>query len=897
MKQNKKIWKIGVLFSLFIIILLVRNADASWFGDIFGGGHCYSWMPPKTAQACDQCGVINNVAGLVPCTDYSCHSLGVDCVFDETTKLCTEQSTNDRSAPSITECKAMDLMTQKYYTVEKKNMACSISGQVEAYSAVAFYLTLDEAGTCSISEDPAFNFEDGEQLITETGGISKNQFFIYPTGSGEFNCNGMCTFYVKCADYNGNIMDSYTLEFIAKEAPDKAPPIILGYSLTSGAHILQSTTSINPFHLVAMDNEGVKECRYSSSSTADYNSAELMECSSTIDIDAGGWKCTKMGGLTTTANENKYYFKCKDVNNNVMPNWNEFKLLKVTSTLNVGITSPGAEIKGTNNMLKVGVSGYEQGVSSCLYDIKWRAGGDTTELTPSTEMIKESEGIYSLSLSLANSGRYDVKVECTDGVGQSATDEKSFNYVNEPLKFTFNPASVASATQNNFLDAVLAVSGGRNGKGDTSECRYKRFGISDDLSAVKFSDLNVVLPKSAPQIYQITFNNLLSGINRFYVMCEDFDARGNYYGEEYKINFNPGGLAIEQQPSHSEIRQTANGYGLDLYLVLSGGPDADGSATCYYNDKFISGMYTSFSTSQYKDSFTKGDVIDYSGKEARKYTKTVSISPNVLVDFYIRCADKYNGLTNTIKHSVLYTSSGGTTPECTSNSDCYSGEICNAYGICVSSDGGTITGTGPLSVLSVGPSGNIGNKNVKLYMTLTGGVSEFGKNLNCYYNTNYDPIFERSTGITLAEFNQFFNVNRLDQSELLDSSNGGPGTRYYKMLNLANGNYTYYAACKDSADTVSEVRRIGFSISEDITPPILQFYTEGSLFKVRLNERGSCFVKQGDNWGEMSADSDGVIHSTPVRTDKTYMIKCKDSWNNWRPGPTENDFITVVKNG
>ena len=43
--------------------------------------------------------------------------------------------------------------------------------------------------------------------------------------------------------------------------------------------------------------------------------------------------------------------------------------------------------------------------------------------------------------------------------------------------------------------------------------------------------------------------------------------------------------------------------------------------------------------------------------------------------------------------------------------------------------------------------------------------------------------------------------------------------------------------------------------------------------------------------------SDKLIHSTPVRIDKTYMIRCKDSWNNWKPGPTETDFITVVKNG
>ena len=195
--------------------------------------------------------------------------------------------------------------------------------------------------------------------------------------------------------------------------------------------------------------------------------------------------------------------------------------------------------------------------------------------------------------------------------------------------------------------------------------------------------------------------------------------------------------------------------------------------------------------------------------------------------------------------------------------------------------------------MSAGPNGNIGTKEVKLFIALNGGADEFGKNLNCYYYTgSYDPIFGRTTGIKLDEFNSYFTGtnNKLVSYEFITS-----GTRYYKMFNLTNGNYTYYLACKDSADSISDVETVSFSISEDIAPPIMQFYTEGSLFKVRLNERGSCLVKQGDSFVDMSADSNGLVHSTPVRADKTYMIRCKDVWDNWYPGAS--DFITVVKNG
>ncbi len=79
MKQIKKMWKIGHLFSLVIIILLIKNVDASFIGNTFGGDQCHLWMPPGTSfntntQQCEQCGMIGNIRGLVPCTEYSCHS-------------------------------------------------------------------------------------------------------------------------------------------------------------------------------------------------------------------------------------------------------------------------------------------------------------------------------------------------------------------------------------------------------------------------------------------------------------------------------------------------------------------------------------------------------------------------------------------------------------------------------------------------------------------------------------------------------------------------------------------------------------------------------------------------------------------------------------------------------
>jgi len=852
MRINKKKWTIGILFS-FIIIFEINNVDASFFGNTFGGDQCHLWMPPGTSfntdsQECDQCGVLGNIRGLIPCTEYSCHSLGIDCNFDEATRTCTEQNQNDRRSPVIEDCSAKDLVTSDNYNIKKQNKKCSIDGQVEAYSALGFYLLLDEAGECSISDEPAFDIQDGIPLTTETGGISRNQFFFYPTLSGEFNCNGLCTFYVKCADFNENVGDLYTLEFFVKDAPDRAPPMIFGYSLFDGAYIPLDTTNIAPFYLVAFDNEGVKECRYAESSTADYDSAELLQCSDTIDMGVGGWKCTKNGGLNTPNNENKYYFKCEDINGNKMPNWQEYKIYKSQNTLTVGITSPGTDVSGTSNSLTVGVNDFEQGIGYCRYDLKWRGGGDTTALDPSTDMIKQSDGIYSSDLDLVNSGTYDVKVECVDGVGQSATDELSFNYRNEPLSFRFNPSSVASAT-NDYLDVGLTVSGGREGKGNTWQCKYEKVGIDTNLNTLKIEDLDVSIYKSSSQYYSIRFGGLTSGVNRFYVMCEDFDARKSYYGEEYRINFNPFGLVVEEK-GNSPVESINGNYETDLYVILSGGPDNDGSADCYYTDTYAHGIYDSFSTSQYRfDKFTKEDIVDYSGKSARIYTKTVTITPDIPNDFYVRCVDKYQGTTEVMKNTVLYTPSGSggdTAPECTTDSDCDSGEVCSSGGYCITSEDG----------------------DSDEYCEDQNGVfCEQGYTCN---------------GPTLDYKGSFSGAPICCSDESYCDSQGG---NQFESCEAQSGEICIQGqVCDgqfiDSTDSKGGSARCcdGQCIFEDDTPleqPL--FYRSGSNFFVLTNKAAICYIKKNNENIQMNSDTMNRLHDTSIISEGSYEVKCTDN--------------------
>lgn len=104
------------------------------------------------------------------------------------------------------------------------------------------------------------------------------------------------------------------------------------------------------------------------------------------------------------------------------------------------------------------------------------------------------------------------------------------------------------------------------------------------------------------------------------------------------------------------------------------------------------------------------------------------------------------------------------------------------------------------------------------------------------------------------------------------------------------GEYNYYIACRDG-DYISRAKEIKFNLVIDNTPPIPQFYTEGNLFKVRLNEKGECYVKQGEIFVKMTSDTAGIVHSTPASAKKSYEVRCKDLWNNWVPG--ESTAISV----
>jgi hypothetical protein len=344
---------IGVLLAMAITAILLAICKDDEKRDVTFV--CKKWEPPQNSNDCHKCNEMQKDGGVLPndpklvydypkavkddpdmygeytpyqCTKALCESLGY-CQFEDKTvdgPRCLElepttipvkikfddvkSTCNDKEPGEVGGCN-VDSSTDNLLT---------ISGQLQEFSELNITLkTIDDKGkeimaTCAYTPnfkeayaDLALNFAEKDLLA-----------YKHTLAIANVQQNKSFSLQVFCKGTNSPAMISpFVIKFESAPEPDLTPPEIKSYDPPLGKAFVTAGTTEKEVTLYL--NEQVTSlggCRFSNESGKDYyNMSRMMSCST------GGLaenpSCTgRLTGLIS-GEDNKFYFRCKDMAGNV----------------------------------------------------------------------------------------------------------------------------------------------------------------------------------------------------------------------------------------------------------------------------------------------------------------------------------------------------------------------------------------------------------------------------------------------------------------------------------------------------------------------------------------------------------------------------------------------------
>ncbi len=121
-----------------------------------------------------------------------------------------------------------------------------------------------------------------------------------------------------------------------------------------------------------------------------------------------------------------------------------------------------------------------------------------------------------------------------------------------------------------------------------------------------------------------------------------------------------------------------------------------------------------------------------------------------------------------------------------------------------------------------------------------------------------------------------------------------------QRLDLAPGDYTFYARCIDLGGNIAENSTSFTVIADTQAPIIVRAFHEGSSLNIITNEKANCVYNDKPSLGctylfetgKTMTSTDNIKHQTDWNPDKTFYIKCADEFGN-KPSP-ENTCSMIV---
>jgi len=455
---------------------------------------CMSWQAPRGGEKCGEC----NKDPMKPCSEYRCKALGQSCeLLNKGTgqEKCEWVNRNDAISPGIKPWN--QVLTNGYVYAQVKPRPAgggsATSGMViqratdnangnkciDPYTPIEFgILTYNEKNQaepaqCKIEythknsfSEMGYYFGDSNLYLT-----NHSQKLSMPSISSLRTINeneseglpmeqtpGEYTFYVRCADANGNEnRDEFAVRFCIDEGPDMTAPTIKGTNFgnqTTPVPFGQDNLSIEVY-----TNEPAK-CFWEREDRDYTYMGNEMTCSNTVwEMNAELlYTChTTLTSIEDREN-NEFFFRCVDLAGNAMQEGYQFTVIG-TQPLDIIATSPNGTIAGSTSVVKTTLhvetaNGYNNGESRCFYS----PTGENSSYIEFFYNTSEFTNVHDQILDLG-SGTYAYYFRCIDLGGNSAMNSTTFT-----LETDRDPPLIVRAYNEN--NQLLVITD------ESSDCRY-----------------------------------------------------------------------------------------------------------------------------------------------------------------------------------------------------------------------------------------------------------------------------------------------------------------------------------------------------------------------------------------------------------------------------------------
>ena len=454
---------IGIAVGILTFILTFKSTKTQNYQF-----NCYVWQAPTGGQNCAQCN-----QGNIPCTEYTCKSLGQGCVLvnqGTNQELCVWNNSKDVVPPVMTPW--TDVLANGYKYIPDNQQAPNDngvrivpinnnSGCVNSSSGVTLGLTLDKPGICKWDVQSLSSFDAMQFYFnaSPTAKYNHSQYFPIPDPNALASENvtlengNNYAFYTRCQSTNGySSVGNFVFKFCVNPSPDTTAPAIVETSIINGSSIAFNQNNTGLMTVYVQDSNTVN-CKWSKTDQ-DYSTMENnMNCPTSI-FNANSknvYACTTtLTGLLNSQNNN-FYFRCQD--NSPQKNVNSQSyayVLKGTQTpLIITSIGPNGTIMNATSVIKSTLTattfgGSDNGNSQCSFSPTNSSYVTFFSDAANTTNYQHSQDLYLVP------GSYSYYIQCRDLGGNTATNQTSFTVQSD----TTPPIVVRAYNDNNNLKII-----------------------------------------------------------------------------------------------------------------------------------------------------------------------------------------------------------------------------------------------------------------------------------------------------------------------------------------------------------------------------------------------------------------------------------------------------------